>query len=139
MCQFKYISLIYLIAYNANLGSRSCKPKFSLQLWDIYERVIQDLPWSNNAIEGWNHAFNNRLSIKHLSITKFTKCILRERSRFEIDIERLRAGEQPKKKKKVYANLDARLKRITVSYDVNNIEEYLTRIAMNLKISIWIY
>ena len=69
------------------------------------------------------------------SITKLAKCILREQSRFEIDIERLRAGEQPKKKKKAYANLDARFKRIALSYDVNNIEEYLTRIAMNLKIS----
>jgi hypothetical protein len=45
------------------------------------------------------------------------------------------AGEQLKKTKIVYANLDARLKRITVSYDVNNIEEYLTRIVMDLKIS----
>ncbi|CAF1091814.1 unnamed protein product [Rotaria sordida] len=117
-------------------GSRRGKPKFSIQLWNIYERVIQDLPRSNNAIEGWHHAFNNRVSIKHPSITKLAKCILREQSRFEIDIERLRAGEQPKKKKKVYENLDARLKRIALSYDVNNIEEYLTRIAMNLKISI---
>jgi hypothetical protein len=37
------------------------------------------------------------------------------------------------RKKKVYANLDALLKRIALSYDVNNIEEYFTRIAMNLK------
>ena len=51
-----------------------------------------------------------------------------------MDIERLRAGEQPKKKKKIYENLDARLKRIVLSYDVNNIGEYLTRISMNLKI-----
>jgi hypothetical protein len=52
-----------------------------------------------------------------------------------MDIERLRAGEQRKKRRKAYANLDARLKRIALSYNVNNIEEYLTRIAMNLKIS----
>jgi hypothetical protein len=33
-------------------------------------------------------------------------------SRFGIDIERLCASEEPKKKKKVYADLDAKLKRI---------------------------
>ena len=121
--------------YNANLDSRRGKPKISLQLWNVYERVIQDLPRSNNAVEGWHHAFNNRVSIKHPSVTKLAKSILREQSRFEIDIERLRVGEQPKKKKKVYENLDARLKRVVISYDANNIEEYLTRIAMNLKIS----
>ena len=134
LCHFRLMCLIYLILYNANLGNRRGKPIFSLQLWNIYERVIQDLPRSNNHIEGWHHAFNNRVSIKHPSITKLAKCILREQSRFEIDIERLRAGEEPRKKKKVYANLDARLKRIALSYNVNNIEEYLTRIAMNLKI-----
>ncbi|CAF2879240.1 unnamed protein product [Rotaria sp. Silwood2] len=116
-------------------GSRRSKPKFSLQLWSIYEQVIQDLPRSNNVVDGWHHAFNSRVSIKHPSITKLVKCILREQSKFQINIERLRAGEQPKKKRKVYANLDARLERITLSYDVNNIEEYLTRIAINLKIS----
>ena len=95
---------------------------------------MQDLPRSNNAVEGWHRAFNNRVSIKHPSITRLAKCILREQARFEIDIERLRTGEQPKKKKKNYENLGARLKRIVLSYDVNNIEKYLTRIAMNLKI-----
>jgi hypothetical protein len=133
-CQFKYISLMHLIIYNVHLGNQRTKSLFSLELWNVYERVIQDLPRSNNAIEGWHHAFNNRVSIKHPSITKLAKCILREQSKFEIDIERLRAGEQPRKKKKVYAKLDERLKRIAASYNVDNIEEYLNRIAMNLKI-----
>ena len=117
------------------LGRLRGKPKFNLQLWNAYEQVIKDFPRSNNVVKEWHHAFNNRVSIKHPSVTKLAKSILREQSRFEIDTERLRVGEQPKKKKKVYENLDARLKRVVISYDVNNIEEYLTRIAMNLKIS----
>ncbi len=91
-------------------------------MWNVYERVIQDLPRSNKTDEGGHHAFNNRVSIKHPSITKLAKCILREQSKFEIDIERLRVDEQLTKKKKVYANLDARLKRIALSYDVNELE-----------------
>ncbi|CAF1447913.1 unnamed protein product [Adineta ricciae] len=110
------------------------KPKFSLHLWNTYERVTQDLPRSNNAIEGWQNAFNSRVSIKHPSVTNLAKCIIREQSRFEIDIERLRTGEQPRKKKKVYADLDARLKRIVMSYNVDYIEEYLYQIAVDLKL-----
>ncbi|CAF4631856.1 unnamed protein product, partial [Rotaria sp. Silwood2] len=83
-------------------SSRRDKPRFSLQLWNIYDRVIQDLSRSNNAIEGWHHAFNTSVSIKHPSITKLAKCILRVQARFEIDIERLRAGELPKKNKKEF-------------------------------------
>ena len=105
-----------------------------MQLWNVYEHVIQGLLRSNNAVEEWTQTFSNRVSIKHPSITRAAKCILPEQARFEIDIERLRTGEQPKKKKKNYQNLDARLKRIMLSYDINNIEECLTRIEMNLKI-----
>jgi len=52
-----------------------------------------------------------------------------------VDTERLRAGVHPEKKKKVYADLDARLKTVTLSYNVHDIADYLTRIAMNLKIT----
>ena len=70
-----------------------------MQLWNVYERVIQDLPQSNNAVEGWHRAFNNRVSTKHPSIIRLAKCILREQARFEIDIGRLRTGELRKRKK----------------------------------------
>lgn len=42
-------------------------------------------------------------------------------------------------KRKKYENLDTRLKRIVLAYEVNNIEEYLTRIAINLNISTSIF
>ena len=82
-----------------------------------------------------HHAFNNRVSVKHSSITKLVNCILREQSRSEILIERCRAGEQPKKKKRIYANLDARLRGIALSYNLNDTAEYLTPIAIILKIN----
>ena len=50
------------------------------------------------------------------------------------DFELVNNPRKRKKEKKIIKNLDARLKRIMLSYDVNNIEKYLTRIAMNLKI-----
>ena len=61
---------------------------------------MQNLPLSNNVVEGWHRTFNNRVSIKYPSITRLVKCILRKQARFEIDIKRLRTGRQAKKKKK---------------------------------------
>jgi hypothetical protein len=60
-------------------------------------------------------------------------------ARFELDTERLRASEGPKKTKTFYVNLDVRFKSIALSYDVNDIGEYSTRITMNLKISTRVY
>ena len=92
------------------LGSRRTKPQFSVQTWNVYDRVIQNLPRSNNSVEGWHRAFNNRVSINHPTVTKLAKCILREQTKFEMDIERIRVGQEPKPKKKIYATLDSRLK-----------------------------
>ena len=101
------MEIIYFILYNVKLSSRRGKSRFSLQLWNIYEWVIQDLPRLNNAVGGWHRTFNNRVSTKHPSITRLAKCISHEQARFEIDIERLRTGKQPKKTKESYQNLDA--------------------------------
>ena len=101
LCPFKYIYMTYLIEHKIYSGNQRGKLKFSLHKWNTYERVIKDLPRSNSAVDVWHSTFNHRVSIKHPSITKLAKCIIREQSRFEIDIERLRAGEQPKKKNKV--------------------------------------
>ena len=88
------------IVHNSYLGVQRGYPKFCLQLWNMYERVMQDLPRSNNSVEGWHHAFNNRVSTRHPSTVKLTKCILRAQSRFEVDIERLHAGALPEKEEK---------------------------------------
>ena len=44
---------------------------------------------------------NNRVSIKHTSVTRLTKHILREQAIFRIGIEQPRTGEQSKKKIKI--------------------------------------
>ncbi|CAF1527946.1 unnamed protein product [Adineta ricciae] len=96
-------------------GSRRTKPQFPIPLWNVYDRVIRDLPKSNNSVEA--------------------NCILREQSKFEIDIEIIRVGQEPKPKKKIYATLDSRLKRIIATYNFESINDYLGRVAVNVKLN----
>jgi hypothetical protein len=93
------------------------------------------LPRSNNSVEGWHRAFNQRVSIKHPTLTKLANCILREQTKFELDIERIRVGQEPKPKKKIYGALDSRLKRIVASYNFECVNDYLARIAANVKLN----
>jgi hypothetical protein len=72
------------------------------------------MPLWSNVLEEFHHPSSNRLSVKHP---------VREQSRFEIHIERFRANEQMKEKKKVYANIDSRLKSIVLSGGVSSSEE----------------
>ncbi|CAF4796187.1 unnamed protein product, partial [Rotaria sp. Silwood2] len=83
-------------------GTGRKRPQFSHELWNVYDRVINDLPRSNNAIEDWHNAFANRVAIAHPTISKLANKIIQEQSKFEIDIEKLRQGDKPKPKKAAY-------------------------------------
>ena len=37
---------------------RRRRPLFDRLLWSCYYRVLDDLPKTNNSLEGWHHAFN---------------------------------------------------------------------------------
>ena len=45
---------------------------FDIDLWNVYDCVENDLPCTNNSIEGWDHAFDQRVGVTHSTIlTKF--------------------------------------------------------------------
>ncbi|CAF1689814.1 unnamed protein product, partial [Adineta ricciae] len=67
-------------------GTGRTKPQFSIQLWNVHDRVISNLPRSNNSIEGWHNAFAQRVSIAYPTIFKLTEKIRVEQSKCEIDI-----------------------------------------------------
>ena len=54
------------------------KPQFEQTLWNIYDRVMADLPRSNNSVEGWHSAFATRVAITHPTIKKLADKIRRE-------------------------------------------------------------
>ena len=45
--------------------NRRGPPRFPIQLWSQFFRVIDNLPCSNNAIEGWHNAFYNVVGFAH--------------------------------------------------------------------------
>ncbi|CAF3479708.1 unnamed protein product [Adineta steineri] len=44
------------------IGERSIgykKPRFNNELWNMYDRIVSDLPRTNNTVEGWNNVSAN--------------------------------------------------------------------------------
>ena len=37
-------------------------PIFDIDIWNMYSRVLDDLPKSNNSVEGWHHSFQSSLT-----------------------------------------------------------------------------
>ena len=102
-------------------GTGRKKPQFEHTLWNIYDRVIADLPRSNNSVEGWHSAFATRVTITHPTIKKLADKIRREQPKFEIDIAQLLQGHPPKPKKACYQKLDQRIARVVVNYNPSQI------------------
>lgn len=115
-------------------GTGRKKPEFPLELWNVYDRVCTNLPRSNNSIEGWHQAFAKRVAIVHPSINKLADKIRREQSKFEVDIEQIRQGHEPKPKKAMYRKLDERLKRLVDDYPNVDLGEFLRSVASNVSL-----
>ena len=65
---------------------RRRQPLFSIDLWNVRDRVEQTLPRTNNSVEGWHRAFVVRINIVHPSIPKLIRKILIEQSNTEITL-----------------------------------------------------
>ena len=103
-------------------------------MWNVYDRVISNLPRSNNSVEGWHNAFATRVAIAHPTIKKLAEKIRSEQSKFEVDIAQLLQGQQPKPKKARYRKLDERIARLVADYNPTQISEYLKNIAVNVSL-----
>lgn len=114
------------------VGAGRKKPIFDHSLWNVYDRVIADLPRSNNSVEGWHKAFATRVTVAHPTIKKLTEKIIREQSRFEVDIAQILQGRQPKPRKACYIKLDERISKLVREYSPSKIPEYLHSIAANV-------
>ena len=77
-------------------GEGRKKPQFDHTLWNVYDRVVADLPRSNNSLEERHNAFATRVSVTYPTIKKLAEKIRQEQSKFEVDIAQLLQGQQSK-------------------------------------------
>ncbi|KAL4113853.1 hypothetical protein QTP88_017414 [Uroleucon formosanum] len=86
-----YFEDTWIVRPNRRNGRRP--PMFSVNMWNCYESVIQDLPRTNNSVEGWYHAFNAALGANHVSIWKFIRFLKHEQLLQEVRLEKRLLGE----------------------------------------------
>ncbi|XP_050066301.1 uncharacterized protein LOC126555422 [Aphis gossypii] len=75
-------------------------PKFPIKLWNCYGLIKNDIPRTNNAIEGWHNSFKSILNAVHPSIWKFIDALKKEEKLNRVRIQQFIAGNDPKPKKK---------------------------------------
>ena len=107
-------------------------PLFAHHLWNVNERVQQNLPRTTNAVEGWHNAFTNSVAQSHANIWTFVDCIKREHATVRMKVIQDDAGVPPPPPKRRYAELNTRITFIVNDFDNRTIMGFLRAISYNL-------
>ena len=118
--------------------NQRANPRFSLQLWNVRDRVIENLPRTNNSVEAWHRAFQQTIDGDHPSVYKLVEQFRREQDHYELKIERFQAGfRHPEASKAKYVRLNRRLQALVPTYGAVPLLDYLRGVVHN--INIWLY
>ncbi|KAG0442618.1 hypothetical protein DMUE_0137 [Dictyocoela muelleri] len=102
--------------------------------WNVYERVINNIPRTINYLEAWYRCFNKNTEICHPNIVKLIDCMHKEKIHNKFNIE------QRKKRKfeinKVQLEEERKLFILIENFDFLYCEEYLCSILENQHFSI---
>lgn len=116
---------------NRRAGRNS--PKFPYTMWNVFLRVLNDQPKTNNSVEGWHRAFETQVGCHHANIWKFIAALQAEQNVNEWQIEQANSGDEGQPPRKKYQDVGKRLKNVVGQYNRDtDVITYLRSIAHNL-------
>lgn len=114
---------------------RRANPRYALHLWNMRDRVIDNLPRTNNSVEAWHRSFQQTVDCHHPSVYKLVEHFRQEQSHYELKIERFHAGiRQLEASKSKYVRLNRRLQALVPTYGTVPVGDYLRAIAHNMNL-----
>ena len=90
--------------------------QFPYQHWNMYQRVKDDLPRTNNSLEGWHNAFAKNIP-DHPSMPVLAAKYQREQHRLQINREHHITGRRFPQGRKKYQTITRRLKTLITQFD----------------------
>ena len=83
---------------------------FDIDIWNMYSRVLDDLPKSNNSVEGWHHSFQFSLTCDHPNIWVFLRILQKEQGLKDAIREQMSFGHSSQIQKKKSKDISLRIK-----------------------------
>ena len=113
-------------------GGRRREPVFPMHLWNMYNRTKEELPRTNNSLEGWHRGFLYSVGCCHPNIWKFLKCLQKEQALQHVHMTQYSAGFDKQQSRKKYLDVSKRIITVVNDYANRSTIEYLRGIAYNL-------
>ncbi|KAK7479733.1 hypothetical protein BaRGS_00029009, partial [Batillaria attramentaria] len=110
---------------------RRRRPKFDVAMWNVYNRVEDNLPRTNNSVEGWHRAFDQQMSVTHPTLGRLVSKLSKEQASTELMIEQHAMGVRMRKNKQ-YEVVNTRLQALVARYAQDDVLVFLKAVAHNL-------
>ena len=111
---------------------RRLNPRYPHTFWNVNARVQDDLPRTNNHLEGWYNRFAQIVEQPHPHIWKFIDTLKKECAINRHLMMQEISDADPPQQKRMYRLVNGRLKNFVQNYNVENNIEFLRGTAHNL-------
>ena len=92
-------------------------PLFPVRVWNMTDRVEDDLARTNNSVEGWHRSFMSNVSAAHPTIWKFLNVLKLEQTLTSAKLIQMDAGNEPPAQRRKYRDVNQRITTIANDYD----------------------
>lgn len=130
---YSYFELTYV---GRALRQHRRRPRYPISFWNMRQRTEQNLPRTNNAIEGWHNGIQASLSNDKPSIWAFLEFLKKEENLQHVTIESVNAGNRISRESKKQIARNQRLQTILPTYNTRPLENFLRGIAYNIEINV---
>ena len=116
---------------------RRCRrrtPTFPKSMWNMYARVHEELPRTNNAVEGWHRGFATNLGAYHPNFWRYLDILKREQCLSKAKLTQLISGQGPPAPRRQYRDAGTRLLAVVSDYENRHILDFLRGIAYNIMV-----
>ena len=113
-------------------GGHRRVPLFELGLSNMYIQTLDDLPRTNNAVEGWHRSFQANVGTYHPNFWKFIDILKHEQNLTQVNIAQARASHQPEPQHRRYLDSNQGIKNVIRDYRNRDIMQYLRGLAHNI-------
>ncbi|XP_042212508.1 uncharacterized protein LOC121875325 [Homarus americanus] len=107
-------------------------PRFPVSMWNVYDRVDEDLPRTNNSLEGWHNHMQANITSFHPNIWKFLEVLKMEQALTSIAINQMIAEDPAPPKRKRYQDSTATIATIVEDFENHHVLDFLRGVAHNL-------
>ena len=108
-------------------------PLFHHDIWNMFQRSRDELPRTNNHVEGWHRRLQANLDVYHPTLWKLIDVLKREESLVRTEIAQAVGGHLAPAQRRRYADSAQRILRIVNDYNNRPMLNYLRAIANNLQ------